>query len=146
MRLVISLAALALVLFAIAGPAAQFYGEPRVEPVVYALSARFVMLGLTNIGVVEFDRELDFGRDLKMRASARLVSFVVTVGLALLLHSYWALVAGMIVQSLILAVLSYVMQPFRPRLSLARRAELLGVSLWIFASVAAQVVELKSAR
>lgn len=130
---------LALVLFAVAGPAADFYEEPRVEPVIYALSLRFVMLGVTNIGVVEFDREMDFGRDLKMRASARIMSFFVTVGMALWLRSYWALVAGMIVQSLMLAGLSYVMQPFRPRFSLAKRAELLGVSLWIFLGVAAQI-------
>ena len=131
---------LALVLFAVAGPAAVFYEEPRVEPVIYALSLRYVMLGLTNIGVVEFDREMDFGRDLKMRATARIASFLVTVGLALWLRSYWALVAGMIVQSLALTALSYVMQPFRPRFSLARRAELLAVSLWIFLGVAAQIV------
>ncbi|TMM49070.1 oligosaccharide flippase family protein [Qipengyuania marisflavi] len=133
-------ALLALVLFAIAGPAAQFYGEPRVEPVIYALSARYVMLGLTNIGIVEFDRQLDFGRDLKMRATARIVSFIVTVALAVTMRSYWALVIGMIVQSLCLMVASYIMQPFRPRWSLARRAELLGVSLWIFLGVAAQVI------
>ncbi|QYJ08378.1 oligosaccharide flippase family protein [Qipengyuania flava] len=133
-------AVLALVLLAIAEPAAAFYQEPRVEPVIHALSLRYVMLGLTNIGVVEFDREMDFGRDLKMRASARIVSFIVTVGLALTLRSYWALVAGMIVQSLALTALSYVMQPFRPRFSLARRAEMLAVSLWIFVGTAAQIV------
>lgn len=131
---------LAIVLVALAGPAATFYDEPRVEPVVIALAARFVMLGFTNIGVVEFDRNLDFGRDLKMRAVARILSFVVTVGLALALHSYWALVIGLIVQSLVLTAMSYTMQPYRPRLSLARRTELLGVSLWIFVGVVAQSI------
>ncbi len=131
---------LGIALCAVAAPAAAFYEEPRVEPVIYALALRFVMLGLTNIGVVEFDRTMDFGRDLKMRATARVVSFFVTVGLALWLASYWALVAGMIVQSVMLAGMSYTMQPFRPRFSLAKRAELLGVSLWIFAGVASQIV------
>ncbi|MCA0909137.1 oligosaccharide flippase family protein [Qipengyuania gaetbuli] len=135
----IMFSALGLLLFAIAAPAADFFREPRVEPVVYALSLRFVMLGLVNIGVVEFERDFAFAQDLKMKATARIVSFFVTVALALWLRSYWALVVGMIVQSLILTVLSYTMQPFRPRLSLVRRAELLGVSLWIFAGVVAQV-------
>ena len=136
---IVMFALLAAVLFAIAGPAAAFFAEPRVEPVIYALSLRFLMLGAMNIGIVEFERDFAFGRDLKMKGTARIVSFFVTVGLALWLRSYWALVAGMIVQSLILMVLSYTMQPYRPRLSLARRAELLGVSLWIFAGAAAQV-------
>ena len=130
---------LGLLLFAIAGPAAAFFQEPRVEAVVYALSLRFVMLGLVNIGVVEFERDFAFAQDLKMKASARIVSFFVTVGLALWLQSYWALVVGMILQSLVLTLLSYTMHPYRPRLSLARRAELLGVSLWIFVGVLAQV-------
>lgn len=136
----IMFAALGLLLFAIAAPAADFFREPRVEPVIYALSLRFVMLGLVNIGVVEFERDFAFGRDLKMKATARIVSFFVTVALALWLRSYWALVVGMIVQSLILTILSYTMQPYRPRLSLARRAELLGVSLWIFSGVVAQTL------
>ncbi len=132
--------ALALVLFAIAGPAAAFYDEPRVEPVIFVLAMRFVLIGLGNIGVVEFDRHRDFGRDLKMRASARIASFFVTVALALTLRTYWALVAGMLIHSALLTGLSYAMQPYRPRFSLARRAELLGVSLWIFAGLAAQAI------
>lgn len=137
---IVMFAMLALVLFAIAAPAAAFFAEPRVEPVIYALSLRFLMLGLMNIGVVEFERDFAFGRDLKLKGTARIVSFFVTVGLALWLRSYWALVAGMIVQSLLLTILSYTMQPYRPRLSLARRAELLGVSLWIFVGVVAQTI------
>ncbi len=131
---------LALALFAIAGPAAAFYNEPRVEPVIFVLALRFVLIGLTNIGVVEFDRHRDFGRDLKMRGGARIASFFVTVALALTLRNYWALVAGMLIQSALLTGLSYAMQPYRPRFSLARRAELLGVSLWIFAGLATQAI------
>ena len=120
---------LGLVLFAVAGPTAAFYDEPRVEPVMLVLALRFVLTGLTNIGVVEFDRHRDFGRDLKMRASARIASLFVTVALALMLRKYWALVAGMLIHSVLLAGLSYSMQPYRPRFSIARRAESLGVSL-----------------
>ena len=136
---VIMFGLLALVLFAIAKPAAAFFAEPRVEMVVYALSVRFVMLGLVNIGVVEFERDFAFGQDLRMKATARIVSFFVTVALAVWLQSYWALVVGMIVQSLVVTILSYTMQPYRPRFSLLRRAELLGVSLWIFVGTVAQV-------
>lgn len=132
---------LALVLVAISGPAAQFYHEPRVQPVILALSLRFVLLGLANIGTIEWERSLDFGRDLKLRAGARLVSFFITIGLALALRSYWALVAGMIIQSVIQTAASYVMHPYRPRFSLARRRELLGVSMWIFIGVSAQIVQ-----
>ncbi len=75
-----------------------------------------------------------------MRASARIASFFVTVALALWLRNYWALVAGMLIHSVLLTGLSYAMQPYRPRLSVTRRAELLGVSLWIFLGLAAQAI------
>ncbi len=137
---VVVFGALAVALMAIADPVANFFAEPRVEPVIFALAVRFVLLGVTNIGIVEFDRNRDFGRDLKMRAGARIASFFVTIALALTLRNYWALVAGMLIQSALLTALSYTMQPYRPKLSLVRRAELLGVSLWIFAGVAAQAI------
>lgn len=131
---------LAAVLAALAPLAARFYGEPALGPVVALLAVRFLFYGLANIGIVDFDRNLDFGRDLRMRMSVRLLSLAGTVVAALALQSYWALVIGLILQSALHAAASYVVHPFRPRFSLARRAELLGVSLWIFLAYAAQVV------
>lgn len=131
---------LALALAALAPFAARFYGEPALGPVIGVLALRFVFFGLVNIGVVDFDRNLDFGRDLRMRVGTRLSSFAATVALALWLHSYWALVIGLLLQSAFLAIASYLAHPFRPRLSLSRRSELLGVSIWIFLASSAQVV------
>jgi lipopolysaccharide exporter len=47
---------------------ARFYGQPALTAVLAVLSLRFLALGLANIGVVEFDRKLTFGRDLRMRS------------------------------------------------------------------------------
>ena len=128
------------VLVALAPLAARLYGEPELAPVVVVLASRFLFLGLVNIGVVDFDRNLDFGRDLRMRVGARLVSFAVTVTAAVLLRSYWALVVGLVLQSAMLAAASWLAHPYRPRFSLARRRELLGVSAWMFLNFSAQVV------
>jgi O-antigen/teichoic acid export membrane protein len=132
--------ALGIVLVALAPLAAAFYGEPALAAVIAVLASRFLFLGIVNIGIVEFDRELDFGRDLRMRIGARLISFAATVAAAVLLRSYWALVIGLVLQSALFAGASYVAHPYRPRWSLARRGELLGVSGWMFLGFAAQVV------
>src|SRR5687767_3729415 len=123
---------LAVVLIAEGPLAARFYGEPALGTVIAVLACCFVIDGLANIGVVDFDRHLDFGRDLRMRVSVRLTAFAVTISAALLLRNYWALVIGMVSLSVLNAAASYLFHPFRPRLSLAKRAELLGVSLWMF--------------
>lgn len=126
---------------AIAPLAASFYDQPILFPVIATLSLRFFFLGFVNVGIVDFDRNLDFGRDLRMRLISRLCAFAVTLGAAILLRNFWALVIGMVTQSAFHAAASYLAHPYRPRLSLARRTELLGVSFWIFISASAQTVQ-----
>ncbi|MGQ0558022.1 MAG: oligosaccharide flippase family protein [Sphingosinicella sp.] len=127
-----------LVLVALAPGVAQFYGEPALEPVIIVLATRFIFYGLANIGTVEFDRRFEFGRDMKFRLGVRLLSLVVSIAAAFAWRSYWALVAGLVLHSMMFCAASYRYHPHRPRLSLRRRAELLGTSLWIFLTAAAQ--------
>ncbi|MEA3064865.1 MAG: hypothetical protein QOJ27_1311 [Sphingomonadales bacterium] len=125
---------------------ARFYGQPALGAVLAVLSLRFVALGLANIGVVEFDRQLAFGRDLRMRVGARLSSFVVTVCAAFWFRNYWALVIGLVSQNSFYSIATYIAHPFRPRWSLKRRAELLGTSLWIFVHSVTQTVQMQVER
>jgi len=125
---------------------ARFYGQPALTAVLAVLSLRFVALGLANIGVVEFDRQLAFGRDLRMRVGARLASFVVAISAAFWFRNYWALVIGLVAQNCFYSIATYIAHPFRPRLSLRRRAELLGTSLWIFVHSVTQTVQMQIER
>jgi O-antigen/teichoic acid export membrane protein len=129
------------VLAALALPIAAFYAEPAVAPILWVLSVRLVFLATVNIGVVDFEREMQFGRDLRMRLSVRLASLAVTIAAALALRNYWALVIGMVSYTAFYTVASYIAHPYRPRLDLSRRGELLGVSLWMFVSSLAEWVQ-----
>ncbi|MET1110924.1 MAG: oligosaccharide flippase family protein, partial [Allosphingosinicella sp.] len=124
----------------------NLYGQPALTAVLAVLSLRFVVLGLANIGVVEFDRKLAFGRDLRMRIGSRVAAFAITISAAFWFRNYWALVVGMVAQSSCYAIATYVAHPFRPRLSLKRRAELLGTSLWIFVHAVTQTVQMQIER
>jgi lipopolysaccharide exporter len=121
----------ALVIAALAYPAALFYNEPRLTAVMLALAAGWLLQGFENIGVVNFRREMNFAREFRFMASKRIVGFVVTLTLALTLQSYWALIAGTVVSRFAGVLLSYVMQPFRPRFSLAESKELFSFSSWL---------------
>ncbi|HEX9946374.1 MAG TPA: oligosaccharide flippase family protein [Allosphingosinicella sp.] len=125
---------------------AYLFAQPALTAVLAVLSLRFLVLGLANIGVVEFDRKLAFGRDLRMRIGARLASFVVAIAAAFWFRNYWALVIGLVAQNSFFSIATYLCHPFRPRLSLKRRAELLGTSLWIFVHAVTQTVQLQIER
>jgi lipopolysaccharide exporter len=81
--------------------------------------------------VVVFRRELRFDREFKFLLGKRLASFVVTVTLALWLRSYWALVIGQITAGITSMALSYYVQDYRPRFSLAAENELFHFSKWL---------------
>jgi lipopolysaccharide exporter len=138
---IIVLVALALLTVAAAPVAGWAYDDPRLTAVIAALAGRFLFLAVVNIGTVDFDRHMDFGADMRMRLFSRIGSFFITIAAALALRSYWALVLGLLAQSALLALGSYLAHPYRPRLCLRERAALLGFSLWMLLSWMAQTAQ-----
>lgn len=120
-----------LLLLVLAGPVAAFYNEPRVTHIVQVLAAIAALQGFKNIGVVMFQRELLFHREFQLIAFKRLATFALTISLALILRTYWALVMGMLAGAFVELGISYAMHPFRPRLSRDRWGELFSFSKWL---------------
>jgi len=118
-------------LIALAYPAARFYGEPRVVGVIFALAAAPLIQGFENIGVVMFRKELNFRAEFMWLTGKRLAGLAVVLPLAFVLRSYWALVIGIMAGRLAGVLLSYGAHPYRPRISIASRRDLLGFSKWI---------------
>jgi len=112
--------AIGLLLVAAAPLAAVYFAEPKVVPVLRVFAAVSVMAGAVNIGMVLVRKELDFERDFRFQIYMRLVTFVVTIGLAVGLRSYWAVVIGRLVAQVVGVGLSFAMHPYRPRPCLKR--------------------------
>lgn len=108
-----------------------FHDEQSII-VMQCLALRAMMGGLENIGTLDFDRNLRFSRVFGYNFYAKLFSFVVTIALAVALRNYWALVAGILCGQFARTVLSYVMHPYRPRISLAKVSEIWSFSIWTF--------------
>ena len=123
--------ALTVLLLLLAQPAAAFYHEPRLTAVIYVLAGGFLAKGFENIGVVHFRKDLHFHKDFILMFGKKLVSVVITVPLAFYLRSYWALVVGIVVGNVLGVILTYVVHPFRPRLSLVAAGEMLSFSKWL---------------
>lgn len=133
-------AILSLLVIVGAAPIAMFFGEPRMENVIYVLALMPLLGGLTNVGVMEFQRALDFGKEFRLDIVPRLIQVVAAVGAAVTLRSYWALLIGIVVSRLLRVVMSYVLHPFRPHLSFSAWRELIGVSFWTWAVSIVNVV------
>jgi O-antigen/teichoic acid export membrane protein len=120
--------------------ASQIFGEPRLRPILLILGALVAIGSFENIGMVKYSRALDFRVQFILQAAPRLIGFVVVVGLALRLHSYWALIAGAAVAKIVGVASTYVLSPHRPRFGREGWRYLLHFSFWTWAAGLANVV------
>ncbi|HEU4622581.1 MAG TPA: lipopolysaccharide biosynthesis protein [Burkholderiaceae bacterium] len=114
--------------------AAHYFSEPRLVLVMQLLALAAAFQGIENIGIVAFRKDLNFGKDFTLTIAKRLITTVTVIVLAYTLRSYLALAIGIVLGRALGAALSYAMHPFRPRLTLSRWREMLGVSGWLLAN------------
>src|SRR5579872_3725969 len=123
---------LALIIFLCAPLTVIYFHEPRALLVVRILALKTFIAGFENVGIVDFQKYLEFHKQFLYRVLPSVVSFFVTLAAAFALRNYWALVIGILTQEFTGFVLSYVLSPFRPRLGLSKVRELWSFSLWTF--------------
>ncbi len=124
------------VLFFLAPYVAIFFKAPIATPLIRVVGLAALLQGLTNIGVLYFQKELEFNKQFIYRASGTLADFVVAVSAALILKSVWALVFGLLAGNFVRLVVSYLVHPYRPhfKLDMAKTKELFGFGKWILGS------------
>ena len=92
-----------------------FFKEPHSLVFIRAISLSFVFQGFINIGVVTFQKNLEFHKEFAYRFSGSFVDLVVTVTAACWFRNAWALVLGYLAADLTRVAVSCRLQPFRPR-------------------------------
>lgn len=122
---------LAAILVASAVPVAEFFGEPQVESIVYWFALIPLLTGVTNVGIVDFQKDLTLHKEFLFLVISRLGGTISTIVFAFMLRNYWALVYGSIIRYVLRVILSYVMSDFRPRLRLSEFQRVFGFSKWL---------------
>ena len=124
------------ILFFIAPYAATFFNAPEAKPIVQVIGFAVLFQAFTNIGVVYFQKELEFNKQFIYQLSGTLADFIVAISAALILRSVWALVFGLLAGNFARFVVSYLIHPYRPHLSsdLRKTKELFGFGKWILGS------------
>jgi lipopolysaccharide exporter len=124
---------LALLFAASAYPLSFLYDDPRLSGVILALSLSLFIGGFINPKKAMLQRELIFWQEFVLNVSQKVVGFVVTVAVAIIYQSYWALVVGTLAMQVTNVIASYMVMPFRPRVTFAHIREFFSFSVWITA-------------
>jgi len=111
--------------------AGAFYDDPRVTTVFLAVSIAPIFHALINPKVYEFEREVDFSRQFQLETMEKVVGVAVSVSIALLFRTYWAILAGFVAGVFVRAAFSWVLRPYRPRISLSAWREIGGFTGWL---------------
>lgn len=115
-----------------AGPIAKLAGVPGFEVPIIVISMEIPMLAFSSIQMARYRRAFDYKTLFSARMATALVPLVITVPLALVLRSYWALVFGTLARDVLNAVILTLRSDWKPmfRYSYQKLKEMLSFSIW----------------
>jgi O-antigen/teichoic acid export membrane protein len=115
-----------------AWPLSLIYGDPRLVGVLIVSGVTGAFLEFYNPRITLATRGLDFRALAAFQIIQKFGSLMTAILLALIFRSFWAIIIGSALGSLVVSLCSYVMIPYRPRLTLSRYSEIWGFSRWMF--------------
>jgi lipopolysaccharide exporter len=121
----------ATLILAAAVPAAIYFRDDRVAPIMILLAGTAALGSLENPTMVEYRRALNFAPEFICRLVAKVCGAAVAISIAAHYRSYWALPLGVLASTIASVVLSFALRPFKPTFCLRERASLLGFSSWL---------------
>ncbi|MBW1919182.1 MAG: oligosaccharide flippase family protein, partial [Deltaproteobacteria bacterium] len=125
-----------LILFSSAPIVANFFNSPDAILVIRVLALSFVLSGFRNVGIVFFQKELEFRKTFFYEFPSTVANLFVSIGLALILKSVWALVWGTLAAGFISLWMSYMLHPYRPKIRVEKQQVegLFAFGRWVLAS------------
>lgn len=136
-----------LVTLAAASPMAWFYDAPDLLYLIPVAGTTLIIAGLNPTRIDTAGRHMALGRVTALDLSSQVCSVFVTITLAWITGSVWALIIGSIVGALVMLVLSWTLLPGhrnRPRFEPDALQELVHYGKWIFLSTIAGFAILQS--
>lgn len=121
----------ATLLVAIAPLAANFYDDPRVLGVFLGVALYPLVVGFINPKFFEFERNLDFTKDFIVTTINKLAGVAVSITIAFMFRTYWAIILGLVTGGIVQLALSYIMRPYAPRLTFTSFKKVIGFSGWV---------------
>lgn len=120
-----------LLIVALSWPLASFYTDARLIPILWVVALAPLFQGLASPAMVHFQRDIKFGPHAKAELIGKVAGVCLSLLVAVLTGSYWALVAGMVATHAVTTLCTHIMAPWRPGLRLAGAAAILGFAGWV---------------
>lgn len=114
--------------------APMIYDDERVTAIFLAMGGIALIRSLMNPRFYEFERDIDFTKEFILKILTKLAGVLISITIALIFRSYWAIICGMAVGIFSQVVLSYIFRPFRPNLSLSAFGTIFGFMGWMTAT------------
>jgi len=112
-------------------PTAAAFHEPRLTPLMLVMAVGIFLQGLSNPRSIMMMRDLIFWQQFMLQVGAKVAGLIVSLIIAFVFRSYWALVWGTVASQFAAVVLSYCVLPFFPRPRLKGARELFRFSIWL---------------
>jgi lipopolysaccharide exporter len=125
-----------LILFLCAPIIAKFFNSPQATLVIMVIAVSTLLSGFRNIGILFFQKELEFNKQFFYELSATLVDLTVAITLAFMLRNVWALVWGGLAGNFMRLLMSYILHSYRPRIRFEKEnfQGLFGFGRWVLGS------------
>jgi len=113
-----------------------FFNEPGATNILRALALGILIKGFVNIGVINFQKDLEFNKNFIYELSAVFTDVIFSISMALILKNVWALVIGYILGNVVRVVVSFIISETTPKISfdIQKVSELFSFGKWILAS------------
>ena len=122
----------AALLLAVTAPwIAQFFKEPRVEQVLWIISAGMAFVAFSNIGITLAYRNLQHTLEYKDVVITKIISVLCTLASAVYFLDYRALLTGIMFGFLTELFLSYYLHSYRPKWCTSKIPEIWHISKWL---------------
>lgn len=114
----------------------SFFNSPQATSVIRVIAFTLILSGFQNIGILFFQKELEFNKLFTYEIATVITHFAATITLAVVLKNVWALVFGGLFANFVRFCISYAIHSYRPKIKIEKdkARELFDFGKWIFLS------------
>lgn len=109
----------------------SYYGDARLNAILYVLASMFVLSCFGNPGTIYYRIAQNYKPIVKLAVFGKIISVIVAITIALIYENYWALILGQYTGTTIRVIGSYFIHPHKPRLGLSNAKEQWRFSGWM---------------
>ena len=112
-------------------PISRAYHDPRLISLFLVLGLSTLISGAFNPKLTLLNKQLIFWQDFALGVGTKLIGLVIAIAVAVIYHSYWALVISAVVSQVANVVISFALYPYLPKISFSRFKDLFSYSVWL---------------